>query len=68
MSGDINNITKKQRYTDKRILDMIKNYFHNIHWRDNSHLSHIYWSIVEGRKSKEKFLELQKLDKEENER
>ena len=52
MSGDIRNITKPQKYTDKRILDMIKNYFHNIHWRDNPHLSHIYWSIVEGRKAK----------------
>jgi hypothetical protein len=67
MSGDINNITKKQRYTDKRILDMIKNYFLHIHWKDNIHLSHIYWSIVQGRKSKEKFLALQKLHKEENE-
>ena len=54
----------------KELKDIMKkkNYFHNIHWRDDPHLSHIYWSIVEGRKSKEKFLELQKLDKEENER
>ena len=52
MSGDIRNIIKPQKYTDKRILDMIKNYFHNIHWRDNPHLNHIYWSIVEGRKAK----------------
>ena len=54
MSGDIRNITKKQRYCDKRILDVIKNYFWHIDWKNNSHLSYIYWTIVEGRKAKEK--------------
>ena len=65
MSGDIRNIIKDQKYGDKRILDMIKHYLHNVGWLDDKHLAHIYSSIVEGRKSKEKVLEMQKLDKEE---
>ena len=54
MSGDIRNIIKEQKYCDKRILDVIKNYFWHIDWKDNPHLNHIYWTIVEGRKAKEK--------------
>tara|TARA_Y100001951_G_C11060245_1_gene140421 strand:- start:87 stop:254 length:168 start_codon:yes stop_codon:yes gene_type:complete len=54
MSGDIRNITKEQKYTDKRILDMIKHYLNNVGWLHNEHLSHIFYSIVEGRKAKNK--------------
>ena len=54
MSGDIRNIIKEQKYGDKRILDMIKHYLNNVGWLQNEHLTHIYQSIVEGRKAKEK--------------
>ena len=54
MSGDIRNITKDQKYGDKRILDMIKYYLNNVGWLQNEHLTNIYQSIVEGRKAKEK--------------
>ena len=66
MSGDIRNITKEQRYTDKRILDSIKHYlkmnYHKV--VSNADLSMIYSMISEGRKSKEKYLEMQKIDKQ----
>ena len=54
MSGDIRNIIKKQVHCDKRILDMIKNYLWKSNWGTNPHLTHIYWSIVKGRKKKKK--------------
>jgi|TARA_R110002050_G_scaffold11979_5_gene39857 SOS response regulatory protein OraA/RecX len=53
MSGDIRNIIKDQKYGDKRILDMIKNYLHNVGWLDDKRLAYIYSSIVDGRKAKE---------------
>jgi len=49
MSGDIRNITKEQKYGDKRILDMIKYYLNNVGWLQNEHLTNIYQSIVEGK-------------------
>jgi len=54
MSGDIRNIIKEQKYCDKRILDVIKNYLWHTDWKNNTHLNHIYWTIVEVRKAKEK--------------
>ena len=54
MSGDIRNITKPQKYTDKRILDMIKHYLNTVGWKDDERLENIYWYIVTGRKAKEK--------------
>ncbi len=54
MSGDIRNIIKEQKYCDKRILDVIKNYLWHTDFKNNPHLNHIYWTIVEGRKAKEK--------------
>ena len=39
---------------NQRILDMIKHYLNNVGWLQNEHLTHIYQSIVEGRKAKEK--------------